>query len=53
MVAADSNQQMIANDDGCSSRSIIEFRIGDLYAPSLFTGPRIEADKMTIRRFEE
>jgi len=42
MIAANTDQYVIADDDRCGGGRVVQFRIGNLDFPALLTGSRIE-----------
>ncbi len=51
MVAADADEDMIADDHGYGGGGVVEFLIRDADLPALFAIGRVEADEVAIGRF--
>src|ERR1700693_6022422 len=53
MIAADADQDVIADDDGRNGGGVVELGIGDLHFPALLAGAGVQADELAIGRFKE
>ncbi len=53
VVAANAQNDVIANDDRRDCRSVIQLRIGNLHFPSFLASARVEAHQVTVGAFKE